>query len=128
MTVCAFSQSSGVKVKESGKNVLVTRASTANKFTIEFSVVPNSLAEKNYHKVYLRVFDPAGNLIANENNLFEIDGQQMQYSSAIEFSYNDDETTYKIDWTNPKEFIKGNYAIILYADGYVMGKSEITLR
>ncbi len=116
------------KVKSSGKNVLVTRASTANKLTINFAIVANPLAEKNYHKVYLRVFDPAGNLIANENNLFEINGQQMQYSSAIEFSYNDDETSYKIDWTNPKEFIKGNYSIILYADGYVMGKSQIELR
>ncbi len=116
------------KVKSSGKNILVTRASTTNKLTINFSIVSNPLAEKNYHKVFLRVFDPAGNLIANENNLFEIDGQQMQYSNAIEFSYNDDETSYKIDWTNPKEFIKGNYSIILYADGYVMGKSQIALR
>jgi len=116
------------KVKESGKNVLVTRASTANKFTIEFSVVPNSLAEKNYHKVYLRVFDPAGNLVANENNMFEIDGQQMQYSSAIEFSYNNDEAVYKIDWTNPKEFMKGTYSIILYTDGFIMGKGQIKLR
>ena len=116
------------KVKSTGKNILVTRASTTNKLTIRFGIISNPLAEKNYHKVFLRVFDPAGNLIANENNLFEIDGQQMQYSSAIEFSYNNDETEYKIDWTNPKEFIKGTYSVILYADGYVMGKSEIYLR
>jgi hypothetical protein len=116
------------KVKSSGKNVLVTRASTANKLTISFAIVSNPLAEKNYHKVYLRVFDPAGNLIANENNTFTIDGQQMQYSSAIEFAYNDDETVYKIDWTNPKEFIKGKYLIMLYADGFVMGKEQIDLR
>ena len=116
------------RVKSSGKNILVTRASTANKLTVKVAIVSNPLAEKNYHRVYLRVFDPAGNLIANENNLFEIDGQQMQYSSVIEFAYNDDETEYKIDWTNPKEFIKGTYAVILYADGYVMGKSQIALR
>ncbi|TKC12438.1 hypothetical protein FA048_02135 [Pedobacter polaris] len=116
------------KVKSSGKNILVTRASTTNKLTVKFAIVSNPLANKNYHKVFLRVFDPAGNLIADESNLFEIDGQQMQYSSAIEFYYNDDETEYKIDWTNPKEFMKGVYSIILYADGYVMGKSQISLR
>lgn len=116
------------RIKSNGRNILVTRASTANKLTVKFSIVPNALAEKNYHKVYLRVFDPAGNLIANENNLFQVDGQQMQYSSAIEFSYNDDDTSYKIDWVNPKEFMKGSYAIILYADGQVMGKSQIDLR
>jgi FtsZ-binding cell division protein ZapB len=116
------------KVKSSGKNVLVTRASTANKLTINFSIVSNPLAEKNYHRVYLRVFDPAGNLIADEGNTFTADGQQMQYSSVIEFGYNDDETVYKIDWANPKEFMKGKYVIILYADGYTMGKSQIELR
>lgn len=116
------------KVKSSGKNILVTRASTANKLIVNFAIVSNSLAEKNYHKVYLRVFDPAGNLIANEDHSFTAEGQQMQYSGAIEFSYNDDETVYKIDWTNPKEFIKGTYTLILYADGFVMGKSQITLR
>lgn len=116
------------KIKSSGKNILVTRASSANKFTINFSIISNPLAEKNYHKVYLRVLDPAGNLIADESNLFEIDGQQMQYSKAIEFAYNDDETAYIIEWTNAKEFMEGTYAIILYADGYVMGKGEIKLR
>ncbi|MEE1946706.1 hypothetical protein VRU48_16395 [Pedobacter sp. KR3-3] len=116
------------KVKSSGRLVEVTRASTAKKLVIDFSIAPNTLAEKNYHKIYLRVFDPAGNLIANGNNLFEADGQQMQYSSAIEISYNDDDTAYKIDWTNPKEFMKGAYAIILYADGFVMGKDQIVLR
>ncbi|WP_199138855.1 hypothetical protein [Pedobacter sp. ASV12] len=116
------------KVKSSGRLVEVTRASTAQKLVIDFSIAPNTLAEKNYHKIYLRVFDPAGNLIANGNNLFEADGQQMQYSSAIEISYNDDDTAYKIDWTNPKEFMKGAYAVILYADGFVMGKDQIVLK
>lgn len=131
--VGAALKASGINVeafrtKSNGRSILVTRASTANKLTVKFSIVPNPLAEKNYHKVYLRVFDPAGNLIANENNFFQIDGQQMQYSSAIEFSYNDDDTSYKIDWINPKEFMKGTYGIILYADGHIMGKSQIELR
>lgn len=119
---------SAYKTKSSGKNILVTKASTANKLTINFNIVSNSLAEKNYHKVYLRVFDPAGNLLANDDNMFEIGGQQMQYSSVVEFLYNDDNSTYKIDWVNPKPFIKGNYIIILYADGFIMGRSSITLK
>lgn len=116
------------RVKDSGKNVLVTKASTANKLTIDFAIAPNDLAEKTYHRIYLRIIDPAGNLIADESNMFEADGQQMQYSSAIEISFNDDNTRHKIDWVNPNAFIKGKYAVILYADGFLMGKSEIELR
>lgn len=116
------------KVKDNGKSSMVTKAGSANKLTVDFAIAPNDLAEKTYHKVYLRVIDPAGNLIANDENMFEADNQQMQYSAAIEISFNDDNTRYKIDWINPRAFIKGQYTIILYANGYLMGKSELNLR
>ncbi len=117
------------KVKTNGKTTLVTRASTADKLLVNFSVVPNTLAEKGYHTVYLRVFDPAGNLIINrEEDLFEAEGQKMQFSSKIQFNYTDDNSTVNIDWINPKKFSKGTYSIILYTDGFVMGRSQLTLR
>lgn len=116
------------KVKSSGKNIEVSKASSAKKLTTSFNIVPNQLAEKDYHKIYIRVFDPSGNLIANENNMFEADGQEMQYSDMITISYNNDETAYNLDWVNPKPFIKGSYSIILYANGFTMGKAAILLK
>ncbi len=116
------------KVKTSGKNIEVTKASSAKKLSVRFGIVTNPLAEKNYHKVYLRIFDPAGNLVANGNNMFEADGQEMQYTLSTSISYNDDNTTYTMDWVNPNNFIKGDYSVILYTDGSTMGKASITLR
>jgi translation initiation factor 1 (eIF-1/SUI1) len=116
------------KVKHSGKNIEVSHASSAKKLVVKFNVVSNQLAKKDYHQIYLRIFDPAGNLIANENDMFEADGQEMQYTEMITISYNDDETEYDMQWLNPAEFMKGTYSVILYADGYVMGKSMITLK
>lgn len=123
ITVNAF------KVKSSTKNTLVTRASTAEKLIINFSIFSNTIAEKGYHNVYLRVFDPAGNLIiTNQEDIFEANGQRMQFSSKMQFNYIGDNASYNIDWLNPKTFSKGIYSIILYTDGFVMGKSQITLR
>lgn len=116
------------KIKRNGKNVEVDHASGAKKLLVTFSVAPNTLAKKDYHNIYLRIFDPAGNLIANQNDMFEAEGQEMQFTQMITISYNDDDTRYEMEWLNPNEFIKGNYAVILYADGYVMGKSSITLK
>lgn len=115
------------RVKNNGKSVSTTSASSARKLQIDFNVVPNQLAKKDYHQIYLRVFDPAGNLLANENNMFEADGQEMQYSDMITISFNDDNTAYSMQWVNPREFVKGVYAVILYADGFVMGKGSINL-
>lgn len=116
------------KVKKSGKNVEVSKASGAQKLTTYFSIIPNQLAEKDYHKIYIRIFDPAGNLIANEANMFEADGQEMQYSEMISISYNNDDTDYNLEWNNPKPFIKGTYSVILYANGFTMGKASIDLK
>jgi hypothetical protein len=116
------------KIKSSGKNVEVTRASTAKKLSVKFTIVPNQLGEKNNHTVYLRIFDPVGNLIANERNMFEADGQEMQYTSSTSIAYSGDDTAYVMDWINPNPFIKGDYSIILYTDGFTMGKASITLR
>jgi hypothetical protein len=123
-----FIEVSAYRVKSSGKNIKVTRANTANKLNIKFSFISNQMAAKDYHRIYLRVFDPTGNLIANEADMFNADGTEMQYSSAINISYNDDDTVHNIDWVNPKEFIKGTYSIILYVDGFTTGKSSIELR
>jgi predicted nucleic acid-binding Zn-ribbon protein len=116
------------RVKSNGRNIEVNKASAAKKLSVSFDIVPNPLARKDYHKIYLRVFDPAGNLIANEYNMFEADGQEMQYSSSTSISFNDDNTSYTMDWINPGSFIKGTYSIILYVDGFTMGKASIELK
>ncbi|TDG37356.1 hypothetical protein EZJ43_04355 [Pedobacter changchengzhani] len=121
-TITAF------RTKSSGKKIDVTRSSSAEKLSVKFNVVANDLAEKGFHNVYLRVFDPAGNLLADDSNHFEADGQDMQYSHAMNIDYNNDNSYYTIDWANSKPFIKGIYTIILYTDGHTMGKAQIELK
>jgi len=116
------------RTKSSGKKIEVSKSSTAEKLSVRFNVIPNELAEKGHHNIFLRVFDPAGNLLADESNRFEADGQEMQYSHALFIDYNNDNSTYTIDWANPKPYIKGIYTVILYTDGSTMGKAQIELR
>lgn len=117
-----------LRTKSSGKKVEVTRSSTAEQLSVRFNIIPNGLAEKGHHNIFLRVFDPAGNLLADEENRFESDDQEMQFSHSIFIDFNNDDSTYTIDWTNKKPFIKGVYTIILYTDGYTMGKAQIELK
>ncbi|RYY30342.1 MAG: hypothetical protein EOP41_00810 [Sphingobacteriaceae bacterium] len=117
------------KVKNNGKEVEVSRANPAKKIKVNFTVTSNELAQKGYHDIYLRIIDPTGNLITSGNSgNFNIGGQDMQftYKSAIDFK--NDGSGYAIDWVNANEFQKGTYAVLLYADGYQMGKSSVNLR
>jgi hypothetical protein len=116
------------RVKHNGKNIAVSHAGSAKKLTVNFNIVANPLAKKDYHKIYLRIFDPAGNLIAKPENMFVAEGQEMQYTQMITVSFNDDETAYQMEWLNATPFTKGAYSVILYADGHEMGKSGINLK
>ncbi len=117
------------KIKSSGKEKENDRAAVAKKIKIDFTVASNAVAEKKMHDIYIRVIDPTGNLITTpESATFQSDGQELQdtYKTAIDFK--DDGSGYTIDWVNPNPFQKGTYTILLYTDGYAMGKSSLTLK
>jgi DNA repair exonuclease SbcCD ATPase subunit len=118
-----------LNVKNNGKENSSSRASSTDKLRINFSIVQNPLAQKGMHNIYLRVIDPIGNLIIAKNNgIFNAEEEELQYTykSAIEFV--NDGKTYSIDWSNSSNFQKGNYTVLLYSDGYSMGKGTISLR
>lgn len=118
-----------LNVKNNGKENSASRASSTDKLRINFSIVQNPLAQKGMYNIYLRVIDPIGNLIIAKNNgIFNAEEEELQYTykSAIEFV--NDGKTYSIDWSNSGNFQKGNYTVLLYSDGYSMGKGTISLR
>lgn len=119
------------KVKSSGKESDVTRAGSAKKIRINFTVASNPVAEKGTHDVYLRIIDPTGNLITtNETGTFNADSQDLQYTYKTAIEYKDDGAPFMIDWVSPTTppFQKGTYTVILYSDGYTMGKVNFTLK
>lgn len=119
-----------IRHRSNGRETTVTRASTANKLHITFSVAPNSLAKKTLHDVFVRVIDATGNLVISDNGtLFTANGDDLQYTYRTGINFDDTpDKLYTIEWTNPNPFQKGDYTILLYSGGYTMGQGSITLR
>ena len=117
------------KIKNSGKEVEVSRASPAKKIKINFNVASNAVAIKGMHDILVRVIDPTGNLITGSDaGTFTADGTSLQYTYKTSIDFKDDGSNYIVDWTNPSPFQKGTYTVLLYADGYTMGKTSLTLK
>ncbi len=117
------------KVKNSGKEVEVSRSSPAKKIKISFTVASNAVASKGMHDILIRVIDPTGNLITGgDSGTFTADGTNLQYTYKTSIDFKDDGSNYIVDWTNPSPFQKGTYTVLLYADGYTMGKTSLTLK
>jgi DNA repair exonuclease SbcCD ATPase subunit len=121
-------QIAAFRSRTSGKEVAVTKANTAKKIKVAFTINTNPIAEKGTHSVFMRILDPSGNLIIGEGGSFEANNQQLQYTykTAIEFS--GEAKTFTLDWNNAATFQSGNYTVILYADGYTMGKGTFNLK
>lgn len=117
------------KIKSSGKEVDVTRASPAKKIKINFTIAGNAIAEKGMHDIFFRIIDPTGNLITGtSSSSFNADGQDLQYTDKTSIDFKDDGSGYIFDWINPVPFQKGTYTVLLYADGYTMGKTSFMLK
>ena len=117
------------KVKGNGKEVDVTRANPASKIKINFTVAGNAVAQKGMHDIFVRIIDPTGNLITGTDaGNFNADNQDLQYTYKTSIDFKDDGSGYTIDWTNPVKFQKGTYTVLLYADGYTMGKTSFMLK
>ena len=117
------------KIKGSGKEVEVTRSSPAKKLKITFTVAANAVATKGMHDIFIRVLDPTGNLITEgDSGSFNSDGQSLQFTYKTSVDFKDDGNAYVVDWMNPGPFQKGTYTVMLYSDGYTMGKTSVTLK
>ncbi len=119
----------GYKVKSNGKESDETKAKNVNKLKISFTVAGNQVAAKGTHDIFFRIIDPTGNLItANDGGTFNADGNELQASYRTSIDFNDDGKTYTVDWRSQQPFQKGTYTILMYADGYTMGKGSIFLK
>ena len=117
-----------VRIKSSGKESSVSKADPAQKLNISFNLVDNDFAQKTLHTIFMRVLDPNGNVVGATGNSNLASGETINFSykTAIEFA--NDGRTYILGWNNPEAFVKGEYTITMYADGYVLGTGKISLK
>ena len=114
--------------RSSGKETLVTKASTAQKIKVNFAINPNPIAEKGNHDIFMRVIDPAGNLIIGEGGAFRANDQDLQYTYKTTIEFNGEAKSFTLDWMNNNPFEVGTYTVLLYADGYTMGRGTFILK
>ena len=114
--------------RNSGKEIGVTKASIAQKIKINFTINTNPIAEKGTHDIYMRILDPTGNLITGEGGTFAANDQELQYTYKTALEFNGEAKNFTIDWSNRNPFQVGNYTVILYADGYTMGRGTFALK
>ena len=105
------------------------RHSRVRYMVASLSLVENSLADKGPIRVYVRVKDPDGVLLMNnESTEFSVGGQTLQASASREVDYEGNEVDLSIYVKDIDEFYKGVYTLEVYTEQALLGRAECMLR
>ncbi len=93
------------------------------------SLVENSLADRGPVRVYVRVKDPEGILLMNNESVdFTVNGEALQATASREVDYEGSEVDMSIYINDTGEFMKGVYTLEVYTQQSLLGRAECMLR
>ena len=118
----------GVRSRNNGRLTSESRARRAEKLKIDFSIAENELAPKGMHNVYMRVIDPSGNLLSDNSKFFTANNNRMQYTDKNAIRFINDGKEYSLFWEPEHTLRKGTYVVMLYSNGYTMGRGTVSLK
>ncbi|HZH54561.1 MAG TPA: hypothetical protein VFD72_02830 [Sphingobacteriaceae bacterium] len=118
---------SGVRVRSGGRTEVENRARRVDHFNIVFNLADNPLVEQGEIDLFTRVIDPNGNLKTTENQIFELNGNPMQYTERHSIMFTNQGESYTMEWIDNQGFKKGTYTVVLYTENSTLGHSSIIL-
>ena len=105
------------------------RHSRVDYMVASLALVENSLADRGPVRVYVRVKDPEGILLMNnESTEFSVKGEVLQATASREVDYEGAEVDLSIYVNDIEEFVKGVYTLEVYTEKSLLGKAECMLR
>ena len=116
-----------VAINESNK--VTDRSSRARKLRTCLSLIENSIAERGYRTIYIRVKDTEDILMTDDSNkVFTCNGEQMIYSASREVDYQGEEVEICIYFAATQGFEKGKYTVDIYTEETKLGTAEMILK
>jgi hypothetical protein len=118
-----------VSVKGS-KEKVTTKAKSAQKFRICYTVMQNLIVDKGPRNIYIRVLGPDKSVLSsNVNNTFIYKDKPTVYSEKKQYQYDNKSIDMCVYWDKTTDQLaKGDYTVELYDDLGLMTKSTIMLK
>jgi len=130
VTAGAVLKARGLKMEAySQADKLTDRSTRVARMLVNLSLVENELAARGPVRVYVRVFDPAGNLLEDGNGTtFTCGGEEFTATASREVDYQGTEVDLGIYINNIPSFTKGIYNVIAYTEQTQLGTADLLLR
>lgn len=110
------------------KSKEVTRIKNAARLRTDFTLAANELTTPGDKTVYVRILAPDGYVLSSEGApTFDYEGERLSYSAQRSIDYQNEDLAVGIFY-NGSGFTAGKYTVQLYAEGRLIGSSEIVMR
>lgn len=120
--------------KKNGKEKETARAKKVDVLRIKFDIDENRIAESGNKQIYLRIVGPDGAVMSNATNgsgkMTTAKGEQVSFSIMKEVALVKEQPIKDvvIDWNQEGDFLRGNYMIEIFSEGYKVGMGNVTLK
>ena len=116
-----------VAINESNK--VTDRSSRARKLRACLSLIENSIANRGWRTIYIRIKGPDDILMTDDSGkVFTCNGEQMIYSASREVDYQGEEVEICLYFDSSQGFAKGKYTVDLYTEETRLGSAEMILK
>ena len=125
---------SGVRSKGNGKEVEDQNSKKTDRLKICFSLLENKLAAGTNQTVYVKIIDPAGLTLYDSGTgsgefINKENSEDSRYTTSVSMNYKgEDEQSYCVYWNQQNEFAPGDYTVMIYNQGYCVGKNHFSLK
>jgi predicted nuclease with TOPRIM domain len=107
------------------------KARRVDKVKVNFKLAENPLTRKENKTIYLRMVDPAGNVIsdmATGSGAFNFGGKETIYTAKQTVAYSNTGQTVEYTYSKGSNYPKGTYQIELYSENFRIGQSSFIIK
>ncbi|MEY3058802.1 MAG: hypothetical protein RL000_154 [Bacteroidota bacterium] len=122
-----------INEKSSGKEKSTSSAKRADKLRVSFNLDENRIATSGPKQLFIIAKDPGGKVIKEEalasGSINTRQDGQVDFTTKIDVEYKQGEAkNISFDLRQTEKYMKGNYAVIVYQNGFKIGEGIATLK
>ena len=119
----------GLKSRTGKEGKPVDKSDKLDKIRVCFTIRENTVADAGDKTVYVRILRPDDVVLSSDDaGMFEFDEEMIAYSAKRDVEYDNADIDMCIFWNKDEDIVAGTYFITLYAEGYEIGNTTLTLR
>jgi hypothetical protein len=117
--------------KEKEDNEAEYRAKQVDKIKISFNLAKNEVAAKETKEIIMRLIEPDGSALYNlstGSGTFILNGEEIFYTAKRDIVYDNSQQAISFTYSKGADYKRGQHTVELYADGFLIGKTNFTLK